>query len=127
MQAKTSYLLIESVAFRGYQPRMELSLRIREIRKERGLTIAELAAKIGVSAPHLSEVERGVKNVNNHLLTRLASALGVRPDQLISGADQESVHRLADALRRLSKEDRERVEAFALALVQSSQESQRSE
>ena len=98
---------------------MGMPLHIRDIRKERGYTLAELADKIGVSVPHLSGVERGVKNVNNHLLERLSLALRVPPEQLISGVDVSGLRRLSDAMAKLSPEDQERVEAFAEALAAS--------
>lgn len=105
--------------------RMELNIRIRELRKARGLTLEQLASRISVSAPHLSEVERGKKNLNNHLMERLASALGVSHAELIAEPEPDNgVSRLMGTLRSLPEADRARVEAFALALLQSQQESQ---
>lgn len=102
---------------------MELNIRIRELRKARGLTLEQLASRISVSAPHLSEVERGKKNLNNHLMERLASALGVSHADLIADPEQDGgVSRLMGTLKALPDEDRARVEAFALALLRSQQE-----
>ncbi|UWQ30224.1 helix-turn-helix domain-containing protein [Leisingera sp. M523] len=70
---------------------MQLTLRIRELRKTNGLTLAELAGKIGVSAPHLSEVERGKKNLNNHLIERIADALGVSPTELLGAPPRNKI------------------------------------
>ena len=96
---------------------MELSLRIRDYRKDRGLTIAELADMIGVSTPHLSEVERGLKNVNNHLLIRLSKALDVSPSDLLAEEDRADVAKLFALLRNLSDEDFARVRFFAEGLA----------
>lgn len=52
-------------------------LRIREIRKSRGLTQAELGKLAGVSRSYLSEMETGSKDINATRLTRIAQALGV--------------------------------------------------
>lgn len=95
---------------------MNLVLRIRELRKARGLTIAQLAAMINVSVPHMSEVERGKKNLNNHLMTRIAAALNVRPQDLI--AENDEITRLNSILGNLSPQDIDRVEAFALGLLE---------
>lgn len=95
---------------------MSLDLNIRTLRKERKLTIAQLADRVGVSTPHMSEVERGVKNVNNHLLARIASALDVPPEALIGSGVSSDVHRLMAAIEGLDPEDRTRVEAFVRAL-----------
>lgn len=64
---------------------MSLNLKIRELRKAKGLTIAQLAEKVGVSTPHMSEVERGVKNLNNHLIERISASLNVGASELIGG------------------------------------------
>jgi transcriptional regulator with XRE-family HTH domain len=98
---------------------MELNLRIRELRKAQGLTLEDLASRIGISVPHLSEVERGKKNLNNHLIKRLAAALGVSPPELIASSVESDIARLHRALEELSEEDRLRVEAFVVALRRS--------
>lgn len=104
---------------------MTLNLTIRELRKERGLTLAQLAEKVGVSAPHMSEVERGKKNLNNHLLVRISTALGVEPVGLIGG-DQgaDRLAKLTNTLLNLNEEDLARVRSFAEMLEESSKPSQ---
>ena len=97
---------------------MKLDLKIREIRRERGMTLAELAGRINVSVPHLSEVERGVKKINNHLLERLSDALKVTPDRLIS-ADARSPDHLSAMIDKLEAENLVRVEAFVQGLLAS--------
>lgn len=104
-----------------YQAVMGLNLHIRELRKGRGLTLEQLAEMVGVSVPHLSEVERGKKNLNNHLLVRLSGALNVRPEALLSDQDDD-LAALRSAMTRLSEADRRRVEEFARALLASQQE-----
>lgn len=83
------------------------------------MTLAELAGKVGVSIPHLSEVERGKKNLNNHLLVRLASALGVTPEDLIASDSRSALAALHAELSSLDAEDRDRVRAFVAALRKS--------
>ncbi len=97
---------------------MKLDLKIREIRRERGMTLADLAGRINVSVPHLSEVERGVKKINNHLLERLSDALDVTPDRLIS-AEARSPDHLSAMIDRLGPSDVARVEAFVQGLLAS--------
>lgn len=82
------------------------------------MTLAELAGRINVSVPHLSEVERGVKRVNNHLLERLSDALNVTPDKLIS-AESRDGEDLSRMIAGLGPEDHARVEAFVRALLAS--------
>ena len=110
--------LMERENAAGYTDDVGLPLRIREIRKERGLTLAQLADVVGISTPHMSQVERGIKNVNNHLLERIAVALRVQPYELISsGSPTRST--LDEILDLLPPDDRARVETFARNLLTS--------
>lgn len=93
---------------------MGLELRIRELRKRRGLTLAALADKVGVSIPHLSEVERGKKNLNNHLMVRISTALHVEPRDLLAG--DASLADIDQIVANLPDVDKKRVLDFALAL-----------
>jgi transcriptional regulator with XRE-family HTH domain len=50
--------------------------RIREFRKQRGLTLRSLAARSGLSIGFLSQVERGISSIGLTALGSVASALG---------------------------------------------------
>lgn len=51
---------------------------IAEAREERGLSVNELARRVGLSGPYLSQIERGARaDPHPRLLRRLASALHV--------------------------------------------------
>ena len=91
-----------------------LALRIREVRHEKGITLHELAKRVGCSTPHMSGIERGIKRVNGDVLQATADALGVEPWELI--ADQE-IARFHQMLARLPDEDRARVHEFVAALL----------
>ena len=96
---------------------VELSIRIRKLRKERGWTIAQLAERVGVSQPHMSEVERGKKNLNNHLLVRIADALKVKPHELIVTGTVPTQEEYKDLIGRLTPENRAHLVAVAEALL----------
>lgn len=72
---------------------------------------------VGVSAPHLSEVERGKKNVNNHLLERIAKALEVEEKDLLASEGEVKWSDLLKTLEGLSEDDQARVAAFAEHLL----------
>jgi transcriptional regulator with XRE-family HTH domain len=55
----------------------ELGDRVRKLRSERGLTIAELADRADLSVGLISQIERGRSNPSVRTLQRLRSALGV--------------------------------------------------
>lgn len=61
--------------------------RIRELREERALTLAELGRRVGVSASALSQIERGKTRPAVGTLSALAGELGVTVDGLIRDDD----------------------------------------
>jgi transcriptional regulator with XRE-family HTH domain len=60
-----------------------LGMRVRRIRQEKGLTLKQIEAKVGVSATHISEIERGNTSPTIGALEKIASALSVLPSYLI--------------------------------------------
>lgn len=50
---------------------------IRSIREEKGFTLAQLAEKVGKSAPYLSDIERGNRRGSYATLRKIADALEV--------------------------------------------------
>ena len=61
----------------------ELGRRLRLVRFERGMTLKEVAARCGMSATHISEVERGKTSPTIGALQRISKALGERPSQFV--------------------------------------------
>lgn len=54
-----------------------LGLRIREFRNERHMSQEELAFKAGISAAHLGQIERALKNPTVDTVAKIAAAMGV--------------------------------------------------
>lgn len=93
-------------------------LKVKEFRKQRGLTVEQLASKAGLSKSFLSEIENGKKQINGRRLQDLADALGVRPHDLI--ADVDLSQDIADHLHvveQLDPEDQAAVYRHALSLL----------
>ena len=59
-----------------------ITMRIREERRARGLTLVELAKLSGVSKSHISEIETGKQMPTLQVLCLLAGAMEVRPEKL---------------------------------------------
>lgn len=59
-----------------------LGERIRELREERDLSVRELAKRIRVSAPFLSDVELGRRHPSEDVLKTIASLLGTTIEDL---------------------------------------------
>ena len=55
-----------------------LGLRIREIRKQNKLTQEQLAEKIGIEIPSLSNIENGKNYPNSETIEKIATGLNVQ-------------------------------------------------
>jgi transcriptional regulator with XRE-family HTH domain len=61
----------------------ELGRRLRVARFERNLTLKQVATRCGMSATHISEVERGKTSPTIGALQRIAAALGEKPSYFV--------------------------------------------
>lgn len=57
--------------------------RIRAARRKKGMSQAELADKVGISVPYVSDVENGKKTIGVDIFLRIAEALQVSTDWLL--------------------------------------------
>lgn len=74
----------------------ELGRRVQALRRDRGLTLRELAAAAAVSVSMLSSVERGEKAATIVVLARIADGLGVPLADLVAApADNRVIIRRA--------------------------------
>ncbi len=64
--------------------------RVRRIRVEKGLTLAELSRRSDVSRSTLCSMELGQRQVNSHTLLRISRALKVSLDYLMTGKEFEA-------------------------------------
>ncbi len=64
--------------------RAALGSVLRARREAARRTLSEIAAEAGLSPAHLSDVERGRKDVSTERLVAVAHALGVRPAEMYS-------------------------------------------
>ena len=65
-------------------PPFVLALNVMNLRRERGITQAQLAAAIGVSQPRIAELEAGDANPRLVTLSKIAHALGVTLAELMT-------------------------------------------
>ena len=61
---------------------MHIEILIKDVRQQKGMTIAGLARKSGVSAAHLSDIEKNFKSPSLLLMVRIAKALNVEITEL---------------------------------------------
>lgn len=60
-----------------------IAQRLARIRRERGLTQVELAEKLGVAQPVVSDYERGELRLHGELIVKLTAILGVSAEELL--------------------------------------------
>ncbi|WP_020663383.1 helix-turn-helix domain-containing protein [Amycolatopsis benzoatilytica] len=68
-----------------------VGVRVREFRVKAGLSQEQLAERAGVHWTFVSQVERGLRNINLHNLLKFADGLGVNPASLVDGLHPPSV------------------------------------
>lgn len=85
-----------------------LGRRLHDLRLRRGMTQAELAAKVGLKQPMLSLYERGDVRLPALLAARLVKALGASCDELVGLKESRENGQLQDRglVRRLQKVER---------------------
>lgn len=74
--------------------------RLRQLRNERGATLAALSEQTGISASTLSRLEAGQRRANLELLLPIARAHGVTIDALLAGPTVPDPRVTEPALRR---------------------------
>lgn len=62
--------------------------RVRELRKLHGLTLEVLAARVGTTAQHLSDIERGNRRLSTHWMALIARQLKVGQADLLNEEDR---------------------------------------
>jgi transcriptional regulator with XRE-family HTH domain len=67
--------------------RSELGRRVKKVRESRHLTLKKIEAKAGISATHISEIERGKTSPTLGALIRISDALGKDPAYFVEDND----------------------------------------
>ncbi|MGH2944881.1 MAG: helix-turn-helix domain-containing protein [Solirubrobacteraceae bacterium] len=68
--------------------RRAVGLAMRKLRSSRGMSQEDLALVSGMHRTYVGSIERGERNPSLVVLTRVATALGVRPWELLRLADE---------------------------------------
>lgn len=91
----------------------EVGQRIMELRKNMGLTQAELAEMSDLTAQFVSYAESGKRAMRPENLMKIAAALGVSTDYILTGdiIDKDKV-RISEKLDRLTASEMQIVESI---------------
>ena len=69
---------------------MEFSERLKELRKQAGLTQVELAGKLGIVQSSYADCERGKKKPTQENLVKIAQILNVSVDYLVGNSEEKT-------------------------------------
>lgn len=95
---------------------VQLGVRLRELRLERGTSVRHLAEEAGFSPSFISQVETGQASPSIASLERIAKVLGVGlSDLFLSGTDAPAVVRGSAREQLTSEWSRARIESLAQA------------
>jgi transcriptional regulator with XRE-family HTH domain len=96
-----------------------LGRRLRDMRQKRGMTLKEVEAASGLSATHVSEIERGRTSPTIGALVRIAKALGCDPDYFLDERELEiaSIIRKGEPSGAAGRQDRGGVESLTHGIV----------
>ena len=71
----------------NYSTKKAFGLALQRIRREKGLTQAQLADRAGYHRNLVSLIERGVANPSLTTLFDLAGTMGIRPSQIVRSVE----------------------------------------
>lgn len=105
---------------------VQIGSRIRELRKQQGLSLEELALKCGMNTAFLGHIERGMRCPTVYSIDRICRGLGISlaemfilPDSEESANSAYSQH-IADKMKELTPEQAGKIAAIvdnALELI----------
>lgn len=61
---------------------MRVEILLKEKRKERNLTLAQLSDKTGISTTHINDIENNIKEPSISMMIRIAKALDLKIEDL---------------------------------------------
>ena len=91
--------------------------RVRDLRKQQGMTQAELAQELGINQSAVSDYEKGVVRIHAAMLAAMASALKTSADEILGlepvkasarAIDRRFLRRI-EKLHRLSRRDQQSI------------------
>lgn len=102
--------------------------KLREIRIKKGLSVKDASAKIGISAPYLSQLETGERQIGRNTLDKICKAYNIKPNDVLDYDDfifidesnrefREIDIKLLNILKALDESDRAELENFISFLI----------
>lgn len=101
---------------------MNISERLKKVRKSKNISIYKLSKQSGISETHIRDLERGDRNPSFDTLNRLAEPLGLSLSELFNESDNisyvsSSEKELLECFRMLSDDKAKSLLEFIKTLV----------
>lgn len=105
-----------------------IAQRFVRLRKEAGLSQAQMAEKLGVSQPVVSDYERGASRLHGELILKVAEILNVSADELLGKETNKpkarptgKVQQVFEEVSNLPRRQQDKVVEFVSAFVRQQQ------
>jgi len=95
-----------------------IGIRIKEARKNKGLTQEQLVEKMGVSIAYLSKVETGKIHINLERLSEICGILEVTEGDILNGVSNHSEKYLNSEFHELLKKCSPKKQKLAYQIIQ---------
>ena len=92
---------------------MNFSDRLKDVRKNAGLTQAQLSEKLGITAQSYSQYETGKRNPKSETVQKIAKALGVDVDVLRPTKEEKEL--FEKAAKSITDEQKYKIEEMRLS------------
>jgi transcriptional regulator with XRE-family HTH domain len=79
------------------------------LRKERGISLTQLADATQVSKGHLSSIEQGLASITIETVTRIAIGINISPTFMLGFPEEDIYARILDLVARLPKRELKRL------------------
>ena len=80
-----------------------IGIRIKKIRKSKGLTQEKLAELVGINSKYLSSIERGKENPTLNTVLKLAESLDVNPNEIFQDIHIDNPQKIKRRINTLLK------------------------
>jgi transcriptional regulator with XRE-family HTH domain len=84
---------------------LKVGERLRQLRLEHNMSLAQLADAAGISKGHLSSVEHGLAAITVETIARLAQALETSSPYLLTFPEEDDRDYIVELLRKMSAQD----------------------
>lgn len=80
---------------------LSFGARLRDLRQDQGLSLAQLSKKTGIGKGHLSSIECGFAVITTETIERIAKGLELSPFVLLAFPEEDKLAMIVDLVRQL--------------------------